>query len=229
MSTPVIMDITVAAVLLLFTVMGLRQGFVKSLAGLVIAVIALVGAAMVAGTFAGPVSRLAAPVIQRAVAEKVDEVLIAQTGAQDVEALEGGVEDILQLLGIDADARGSIAAQAEDAVRDTGVSAVSAVIQSLAGSVIYALLFALSFVLLTLLLHVLVAAMDLLTHLPGLHALNALGGMALGLAKGALAVFLIIWVLRRFGVSFETAEAAQTHLLKFFADNTPLSALSLLR
>ena len=61
MTTPVIMDLVVGAVLLLFTVFGWRHGFVKSLAGLVITIIALVGAAVIAGTFADPAARMAAP------------------------------------------------------------------------------------------------------------------------------------------------------------------------
>lgn len=229
MTTPVIMDVVVAAVLLLSVICGWRQGFVKSLAGLIITIIALVGAAMIAGTFLDPAARLVAPLIENVVEEKVEEALIAQTGSYDTSRLEGSAEEILQLLGIDADARESIAERAEETIVETGVSVVSAVIQSLARSVIYGILFILSFIALTILLHILAAAMDLLTKLPGLHALNALGGGALGLAKGALVVFLGIWFLRRLGVSFETDSVAQTYLLKFFAANTPLSVLSLLQ
>lgn len=223
------MDIAVAAVLLLFVIVGWRQGFVKSLAGLIITVIALVGAAVVAGSFAEPAARLAAPLIEGMVEEKVDQALIDQTGSYDTDRLDGSVEEVLQMLGIDADAREEIAGRAEDTIRDTGATVVSAVIQSLARSVIYVVLFILAFVALSLLLHVLAAAMDLLTKLPGLHAVNALSGAALGLVKGGLVVFLGIWFLRRVGYSFETAAVSQTYLLKFFAANTPLSVLSLLR
>ena len=71
--------------------------------------------------------------------------------------------------------------------------------------------------------------MDLVLQLPGLHLVNSLGGGLIGLAEGALALFLAIWVLRRFGVSFETDTVSATHILKFFATHTPLSALSLLQ
>ena len=226
MTTPVIMDLVVGAVLLLFTVFGWRHGFVKSLAGLVITIIALVGAAVIAGTFADPAARMAAPLIDSVVEKKVDEALIAQTGSYDTDRLDGTAEEILEMLGIDADARGSIAESAEETVRETGVSIVSAVVTGIARSVIYGLLFILSFIGLTLLLNVLAAAMDLLTKIPGLHAVNALSGGALGLVKGALVVFLGIWFLRRMGCSFETENVAQTYLLKFFAENTPLSVLS---
>lgn len=229
MSTPVIMDIIVAAVLLLFTVFGWCQGFVKSLAGLIITIIALVGAAMIAGTFADPAARLAAPFIEKAVEERVEKIIIDQTGLYDMDRLEGSTEEILEMLGIDDDARDSIAERAEETILETGSGIVSAVIRSLARSVIYGILFILSFIALSILLHVLAAAMDLLTRLPGLHLVNAASGAVLGAVKGALVVFLAIWFLRRVGVSFETAAVSETYVLKFFAANTPLSVLSLLQ
>jgi len=228
MSVPVIMDIVVGGILLLFVFLGWKQGFVKSLAGLLIAVVALVGAAMIAGTFADPVTRLVSPVIEKTVAEKVEEAIVSQTGSYDVERVEGSAEEILQMIGIDADARKELAQRMEDTVQETGKSVVSAAVESLTRSVVYVLLFVAGFVALSLLLHVLAAAMDLVAKLPLLSTANALGGAVMGLFKGGLLIFLGIWVLRRMGYSFETANVARTYLLQFFADNTPLSVLSLL-
>ena len=59
--------------------------------------------------------------------------------------------------------------------------------------------------------------------------LGLAGGAVIGLIEGALVLFLAIWVLRRFGVSFETDTVSATHILRFFATHTPLSALSLLQ
>ncbi|MBQ8851687.1 MAG: CvpA family protein [Oscillibacter sp.] len=229
MTTPVIMDIVVAAVLLLFVIFGWQQGFVKSLAGLIITIAALVGAAIIAGTFADPAARLVAPLIEHVVEEKVEDALSAETGIYDMDRLDGSADEVLRMLGIDADARESIAEQAEATIAETGATVVSAVIQSLARSVIYGILFVLGFVALSILLNILAAAMDLLTKLPGLHIINAVSGAVLGLVKGALVVFLGIWFLRRLGVSFETAAVGETYLLKFFAANTPLSVLALLQ
>ena len=41
----------------------------------------------------------------------------------------------------------------------------------------------------------------------------------------ALLLFLAVWLLRRFGVSFETDTVSATHILRFFTTHTPLSAL----
>ena len=229
MSAPVIMDIAAAAVLLLFLVLGARAGLIRSLAGLVIVVVALVGAGMIAATFADPAAKLAAPMIEKAMTQKVEEAITAETGMLDTERADPEIGELLSMLGLDEEVKENITNRAEQTIRDTGASVISAVVESLCRSVIYGLLYILSFLGLWLLLHVLAKAMDLLARLPGLSTLNALGGAALGFVKGVLVLFLAIWAARRLGVSFETEEVAQTYILQFFATHTPLSMLSLLQ
>ena len=228
MTTPVIMDLAVGAVLALFVAIGWKQGFVKSLAGLIIAVVALVGAAMLAGTFADPAAEYLAPIIRETVEERAKEAIADQTGAYDPAALEGSADEVLQMLGIDADARKELAQRAEEAMLETGESLIAAVVESITRSVVYALVFLVGFFSLLAVLHILFAAMDLVAKLPVLSTMNAFSGAVLGVMKGGLAVFLGIWVMRRTGWSFDTADVAQTYLMKFFAYNTPLSVLSLL-
>ena len=226
MTTAVIIDAIVVVVLLAFAIRGARQGLVRALAGLVMVIVALVGAGMIAATFSGPAARLAAPVIQKHITGRVEEAMAVQTGT--VPEKEAGeetrAEDLLALLGLDEDVRGSLA----ERVRDTGASIVSAVVESMVGSVAYGVLFILSFLLLLLMLHVLVGAMDLVMKLPLLHGLNSLGGGALGLVEGTLVLFLAVWAARRLGISFETEALAEAHILRIFTTNTPLSLLSFL-
>ena len=229
MTAPVIMDIAAAAVLLLFLILGARAGLVRTLAGLLIVVVALVGAGMIAATFTDPATRLVAPMIEKAVTQKVEEAITAETGRLNVERVDPEIGELLSMLHLDEDVRESIADRAEQTVRDTGASVIAAVVESLCRTAIYGLLYILAFLGLWLLLHVLATAMDLLAKLPGLSFLNALGGAALGLVKGALVLFLAIWAARRLGVSFETEEVARTYILQFFATHTPLSVLSLLQ
>lgn len=229
MTIPVIMDIIAVAALLIFVIIGAREGLFRSLAGLVIVVVALVGAGMIAATLADPAAKLITPIIEKAITEKVDDAITEQTGKLDTQRTDTGVEELMDILGLDEDVRQSIGQRAEESVRSTGASAISAVVESLCRSIIYGVLYILSFLALSVLLHILAKAMDLLTKLPVIHSLNALGGGAIGLVKGALVLFLAIWALRRLGVSFETEAVAQTHILQFFATHTPLSVLSLLQ
>ena len=80
-----------------------------------------------------------------------------------------------------------------------------------------------------ILLKILLKALDLITSLPVIHGLNALGGGLLGLTEGALVLFLTVWVARKFGVSFETELFEGAHILRIFTANTPLSVLSFLQ
>lgn len=236
MTTPVIIDAIVVVILAGFCLFGARRGLFQAMAGLVIMVVALVGAGIIAATFSGPVTRLVSHPIETHITQQVDEALglapgqMPEVESQDGETDEGfGIEDLLALLGVDQDVRDSITRQAQEAVRDTGVSVASAVVESIAGTMIYGALFLIAFLALMVLLHILVKAMDLVLKLPGLHGLNALGGGLIGLVEGVLALFLAVWVLRRLGVSFEGDPFVQAHILRIFTTNTPLSVLSFLQ
>ena len=224
MTTPVIIDVIMAVVLIAAVIYGAHRGLFRALAGLAVVIVALVGAAIIANTLAAPAARLVTPLIREQIETKVDEAMARQS--QEVQMPE---EDLLALMGLDEDVRNSLASQTQEKIQDTGVSLVMAVVESLAQSILYAALFLVSFVGLTILLKLLIRAMDLVLQLPGLHLVNSLGGAVIGLIEGALVLFLAIWVLRRFGVSFETDTVSATHILRFFATHTPLSALSLLQ
>lgn len=264
MTTTVIIDVIVGAVLLGFVIRGAYRGMLQTLAGLVILVMALVGASIVAKTFTAPVTDFLSPIIEKKVEQRVDRALggsssetaIAQmqqagsssTGTEDgtasVSAAQSGssassdgstsendpltrlqASQVLKLMGLDESIAEYLSDQVQEKVHDTGVSLATAVVESLAQTMIYGLLFAVSFVLLSLMLNALVKAMDLVFRLPGLHLINSLGGATIGLAEGALMLFLAIWVLRCFGVSFETPQIEQTRLLSFFAAHSPLDLL----
>ena len=227
MTAPVIIDAVVVLILVGFTIFGARRGLLQTLAGLVIVIAALVGAGMIAATFSGPAAKLAAPLIEKQIEKKIDAAIAESAAAESTKTTEDSqLEELLSLLGLDTEVRDSMAKKAKDTVRDTGVSVAAAVVTSIAQSIIYGVLYILSFVALTVLLHVLFKAMGLLTKLPGIHSLNALGGGLLGLIEGALLLFLAVWAARRLGVSFEAEPFAGAHILAVFTTHTPLSVLT---
>ena len=233
MSTPVIIDIVVIAVLLGFTIYGAARGLFRALAGLLVVIVALVGAGIIAGAVSAPAAKLVAPWLEKRIEFKVDDAMAVQSEkAQMPEAdVEDGLsaEDLLGLLGLDSDTVDSLADRARDAVRDTGVSIATAVVESVAGSILYALIYIVSFLILMAVLMLLVHLVDQVLKLPGLHGLNAVGGGLAGFVEGALLLFLAIWAARHLGISFETETVSATHVLRFFTTNTPLSALSFLQ
>ena len=237
MTTPVIIDAVAVAILAFFVLWGAHQGLLRSLAGLLTIVAALVGAGLIAGALADSAARLAGPLVEERIRTQVDEAITAQA-SQKVEMpeldVEGGdeefdIQDLLALMGLDQDVRDSLTEEIQEKAVDAGTTIAAAAVESVVRSVLYGVVFLLSFLALTVLLKLAIGALDLVAKLPGLHLLNTLGGAAAGLVQGVVLAFLAIWIARRLGVSFETEPVAQTHILHFFTTNTPLSALSFLR
>lgn len=236
MTTAVIMDAIVVIILVVAVCYGAKRGLLESLAGLIIVVMALVGAGIAAGTFTEPVAGFVTPLVEERVAERVEAALEEQAGAfagewslEEVPDLEElPIAEVLALMGLDETVRASLAERAQNMIRDTGATVVSAVVESLVRSFVYGVLFLLAFLAILLLLKVLVGAMGLVLKLPGLRLLNALGGAVIGLAEGVLLLFLAVWLCRKLGVSFETEALAEAHILRIFTTNTPLSLLSFL-
>ena len=232
MTTPVIIDIVVAAVLLGFAVYGGKRGLFRALSGLLAVVVALVGAGIIAATFTTPVTKVVTPLIAGHIEEKVENAMAFQSAGSGVQMPEAdtedpsAIQDLLAILGLDDEVRSRLAEEVQEKVRDTGASIAAAVVESMARSLIYGTLYILSFAVLLLLMKVLIGAMDLVLKLPLLRGLNTLGGAAVGLVEGALLLFLAVWVLRRLGVSFESEALAEAHILRIFTANTPLGVLS---
>ena len=231
MTTPVIIDAIAVAVLALFAIAGAWKGLLRTLAGLLVLALSLAGAGIVASALSAPAAKLIAPVIEKRIEARLDEAIQEQfpgevpgTGPSPEDGLS--VADMLGLLGVDQALRDPLAFRAADAAQSTGARLVTAVVESVARSMLYGVLYMISFVLLTLALHLLVRMLDAVLKLPGLHGLNAVGGGLVGLAEGALLLFLAVWVLRLVGVSFEAEESGR--IFRFFTTHTPLDALKFL-
>ena len=242
-TTAIILDVLTAAALIAFTVMGAHRGFFRTVAGLLAVILALVGAQLFTNWAAPHVSGVLQPAIERRVEKKVDAALggdtitpqepqigasrpDSETQDQKEAEEESEIQRLLRAIGVDEQLFQRLGESAREKVRDTGVTVATAVVQSVAESVIRALRFLLSFAVFLLLLKLLAKVLDLALKLPVLRSMNGLAGAAVGLVEGALAVFLAVWLLRRFGVSFETPAVEGTYLLSFFSQHTPLSALA---
>lgn len=223
------------AVLAGFAILGAWKGLLRTLAGLLVLALSLAGAGIIASALSAPAAKLIAPVIEKRIEARMDEAIQERFSGEERKALEAGgfsledrlsIADMLDLLGIDETQWDALAFRAQDAVRETGVHLMTAVIGSVAQSMLYGVLYMLSFVLLSVALHLLVRMLNAFLKLPGLHGLNALGGGLVGLAEGALLLFLAVWALRLVGVSFDGEEGSQ--IFRLFTVYTPLDALKFL-
>ena len=71
MTTPVIIDVIMAVVLIAAVIYGAHRGLFRALAGLAVVIVALVGAAIIANTLAAPAARLVTPLIREQIETKV--------------------------------------------------------------------------------------------------------------------------------------------------------------
>jgi len=230
-TTPVIIDVFAVALLLGFTICGVKRGLLQSLAGLIIVVTALIGASMVASACAEPAAEFVAPLIEDRLSERVEQAIAAQ--AETPERGESELSALLEKLGISDAMQKEVADRVGMALSDTISSAADAaipvIIESLVQSFLYALILILAFILLLILLRLVMRAVNLVMRLPGLNVINALGGGILGLAEGVLLLFLAIWAAGQFGISFEEPPWVDTRIFRMFATSTPLGLLSLLQ
>ena len=215
--TAIIADVVIAAVLVLAVWIGAKRGLLQSLAGVIIVVAAFFGASWAAETFEEPAAQWMRPLLEDYLQKTID--------AQQQNA---GVEDLLRSFQFGV---GDLQQQIEEIMQQmqqTGTAAVDAVMDSVTLSIAHAAVFVAAFLVLLIVLWLLMIPLKLMTKLPGLHAINAIGGGALGLVGGTLVVFLIVWAMGRFGWLLTEEMVEKSYILRFFADNSPLSLLALL-
>lgn len=236
MSVPIIFDLAILLLLAVFAWRGASRGLLLSLCGLVAVVIAFAGGIFSADLLAPKVADLLEPKFAAAIEAGLEEQMqsaLPDPNAPPIpgDAAEPGdvpLTDILNVLkdmGFYQSAVDAVNKAIESGMTDVAASAAAAVAASIAGTVAYMIIFLVAFVLVLILWTILSHALDLVTKLPGLHALNKTGGAVLGLLKACILLFLFAWFLRYSGnlISEETVE--QTYLLKFFLTTNPVALL----
>ncbi len=207
-------DIIIIGVLLLCAVIGAHRGLLQSLAGVIIVVLAFFGASLAADALAPQVAEWIGPMVEENIQEK-----LLQSNAADVGSM-------LEKFHFSGGNLQKMAQEVMDKATQTGMSLLNAVTESVAQSVAYALVYFISFLILLILLWLAMKPLKLMTRLPGLHMLNCIGGGALGLVWGALLTFLAVWLMLRFDWVLTPEMLESSPVLRFFAENSPISLLT---
>lgn len=221
MQMPVIIDIILAVVLIVFTVFGWRRGAFKSIIGIVIVIAALLGAGFVAEQGAPVAARAITPMIAERVEARIDAQMEQYLPSPDVE--EEAASSLFSGMGLYRKTAENMAGSVAEQVRETGQSLVEAAVESMVLSVARAVLFLLTFLGLLVILKIAAGVLGLLTAVPGLHLMNAACGGLFGLLQGCLALFAVIWAIQFFGNGIPEEVVAQTILFRFFTTLNPLA------
>lgn len=217
----IFVDIFMAACLLLALVLGVRQGFLQSLARVAIIIVALLGAAWLAEHLADPAAKWLEPMLTEKIQQQMED---GQAAAADDPSLAAA--GLLETFGFSGDALDKLVESATEKAQEVGQTLLSAVVSTVLRSVAYAVVYLVSFLLLLLLLRLLLAPLHLFTKLPVVHGINAVLGGALGLVKGALLLFFAVWLLRRLQIWITPELISQTYILRFFAEHSPMELIT---
>lgn len=239
--TYLIFDLVIAAVLVLFTLMGRKRGFVLTLCGLLAVFVAFLGGAMLSDLLAPQVGQLIQPVVEEHVTQMLREVVDESQWSFTAPAASAALEEMGQaipqlpveqaLAALEGTGIYQVFGDAlKEALREGLLNATTTAAGAIAGyvarEVAHLVLFLISFVVVLLLWTVLSHALDLAFRLPVLSSVNAMLGGVVGLVKGALLVFIAVWLLK--GSVIPQMAQEQTVLLRFFCENSPLSLLAMI-
>ena len=208
----IIYDIIIAAVLAFFAWLGCKKGFVLTLCSLLAVFVALIGASVLSNALAEP----AAKVIEPAVTQSIHDT-VTSYNQRTPEAVLEPLKDSRFFQGFADAFRKAV----DDKAAETVTHAAQELAHFVAVQIARTVIFAVAFIAVLIAWFFLSRALDLVARLPVLSTVNAWGGGAVGLVKGALIVFVAVWLLRDSCIPPEAVE--HTWLLKFFATVSPLS------
>ncbi len=227
-----ILDIAVAALLVVCTAIGVRRGFIKSVVRLLGFVVAVVGAAIVSMPVAQYIYKtFFHTMIESAVSQKVQEgVTAAATSLSEqvaavLSSLPRGVQSLLTAYGADGNHL-SGAAQTGEALVST---VMNDVITPLCTAVLQVIVFLVLFLVLFLIIRLFGKVLDkIFASLPVIKQVNGLLGGVLGFAEGVLILFVLCFALQLYmtltGADsvLTSSQLAQTRLLNFAMTHNPI-------
>ncbi len=220
-------DVVIAALLLFFLWRGYRKGLILTLCGFLAVFVALIGASILSNVLAEPVAKAIEPVVESGLHDSVLSATQAAPSAEGADPFADlPLEELLEAMKSTPLYQGF--ADAFQKALDAGAAEVAgnaarAVAHFVAVQIARTVIFSVAFIAVLIAWSVLSHALDLVAKLPVLNSLNRWTGAVLGLAEGALLVFIAAWLLKD---SYLPPEAVQnTYLLPLFCTANPLKFL----
>lgn len=227
MTNPILIDVALAAVLILFIWLGARKGFILTLCSLVAVVVALVGANLIADALAPTVAQVLQPKLETIIQESLEEKAL-EVSATDSLAVTDALAALREKGGLyewAADGLEEVLKNTPgtDAIAHQAAVAASALAEQVARGILFSVAFLLVLIAWTVLSH----ALDLVSKLPVINSLNHTLGGVIGGVKGLLILYIAAWVLCSLTGKISPETAEKTYLLSFLLQHSPLDLLSL--
>lgn len=235
MDNALIIDGILAVALLAGALIGWKRGLFKSLMGLAVVVLALIGSVVLADMLTEPVTDFVAPKVEDAVVSQFSDALDRSMGSDSPDA-QAGLSEMLEQYGVSGDILkplwdsaassvfGTISAAKEKAA-DTFRSAVSASVRAVVSGVVHTVLVLVFYVVLLIVLKLFTRLLDHVFDLPVLSTVNGVGGALLGLLEAAALLFVAVHIADGLGVELVTGHADDSLLLPFFLNRSPIQGI----
>lgn len=234
--TSVIIDIAIAAVMVLCIVLGRSRGLFRSFMGLAAVVIALVLASRAANFGADLViENVLRPAASAAMEQRVDEMLaepvLTTSPLAEMEQVIGAIpnefirEKAGQLLEkMELSTEAMLTHSARETLLEMGGSLLDTVLDTAVRGVLYAAICLVVFLVVTIALKILSRALDFTLKLPLLRQVNQFGGLLFGTVEGVVLVCLAVKLLGHAGLWVTPETIRGSFLLKFVAQWVGLAA-----
>ena len=220
-----IIDFGAVLLVIICAAIGSWRGMIKMLAGLAVLLLSLVGATFIAAQFTDQAVDTVTPMVESRVTSAVENAMDGESlnkligGYQETQA-EESLEDTLDETSFRAlkfdylselferlkeqklfpqSLIDSLQSQIEDMRKGfTGTvsQAISAALKEILRPIVYGLLYVVSFMVLSFVLKIVFRSLNQVSELPGLHSVNAMGGLILGLAQGIAIAIAAAFLLR---------------------------------
>lgn len=221
MTLPVLLDLGIAFILLIFLIRGMQHGFVRAFCSFLAVFVALFGAIFLSRLLAEPLAELLAPHVLPAIVEKLESAHTLPP-AQDISPPD--IEALLQTLGLPE--RWTQLLPQLNPPSDQGVGTTASLTLLFAASilriVLSSVIFIVSFFLLLLLWRIISRSLDLVARLPVLNFCNRILGGLFGLLKAAIFLLLLRWLLCDLLGQLPPDVLANTYFVKLFSSLLPL-------
>lgn len=240
-----IIDIGAVLLVLICMLIGMYRGMIRMLSGLAVLILALVGATFISEQFTDTVTDVVTPMLESRVTGAVEDAMEGQdfnkliSGYAQQQAEDAGLEEALEESKFSAlrfdylpelferlKSESTLPQTLTESLQErfgemrrsfTGTisQALSSVLRDIVRPVVHGLLYAFSFIVLSFVLKIVFHSLDSVKAIPGLHSVNAAGGLILGFMQGVIFLIVAAFVLRF--VFAGVAGVSDSRALKFLS------------
>lgn len=225
----IIINITLIIILALCVWGGFRHGLIRSIAGLLAVILAMVGGSLLADRFAKELVPAISPFVSGYIdGEDVTTAVREKLGYADSDY---SLNDILQQdpslrydysyeclreIGFCKDVSIDLAKDCVSVSEKNNISQTDAVVTVVCNSVSYVGCITVAFLMILILLNAIIDMLNINMKLPKLEILDEVGGSTIGLLKGFLFCVLLSWFLGFLGLIIGKETSDNCALLTFF-------------